>query len=134
MVHYEIMITQLNDYSKYNDPTQVVQDITSRAQVVCEADLKNSYYFRSKEAHLYLSFTVLLPILLMANIVACVRSMHKEIDKKLTESRKSYPFLAGFTLAAVYFFIFVIFMDAIAVYYYASNNHEYSEDNVLICL
>ena len=116
-------------YSRYGDPTSVVQDIESNAQSVCRDNLKSEYFLRT-EIHLFLALIVLLPIIVMVILAVVIRSTHQYIHTELTKSSTYHPMFAGVTITGVYTLLFVLCIDLAAVIFYAKQNHEYSEDEV----
>lgn len=108
---------------------QIVQDITSDAQAVCDEELKEEFFNR-REVDVYLSFTVVIPFIAMVIIVLIIRSIHPALHSRLTKSSDDHPNLVGFTLAGIHVLLFILAMDCAAVHYYRTNEHEYSEYNV----
>lgn len=96
---------------------------------MCEEELKETF-FRGKRINTFLSFTLLLPFIFMVIIVVVLRSIHPMVQRKLTESPADHPSLAGFALAGFHMLVFILVMDIIAVHYFKTNNHEYSQDDV----
>ena len=82
---------------------------TRRVQAICQDDLKQKY-FQSPGVSLYLTFTLTLPILLMAVLIVIICATHKEIQKQLVKSSNNRN-LADFALMVIYIMIYVLSFD-----------------------
>lgn len=100
----------------------MVRDFKSSTQVVCKAQLKDRY-FDILGAHLYLSFSLLLPIITMLILVAFMRSAHDRIFHKLTANHPSFAALA---VIGTYLVLYIWSVDFAATILIAK--HSYSGD------
>ena len=94
---------------------------TRRVQAICQDDLE-AKYFQSPGVSLYLTFTLTLPILLMAVLIVIIRATHKVIHKQLVKSSNNRN-LAGLALTVIYIMIYVLCLD-FSVLVISTTRHE----------
>ena len=109
--------------AKFDNPNQVDRGIATSARAVCHDNLSDHY--TGVGVNVYLTFTLLIPILFMIILAVLIRSAHKRIHSIIVSSPENYPTFAGVTLAMAYLMLFVLCMDMIAVHYYRRDRHEF---------
>ena len=111
-------------YSKYNNPTQVVRDETSTAQAICTENLKPSNYFTMPHVVLYFFATTLLPIITTLLIIVIVWMHRRKINKLIANSTYQVE-LTSISLTGALITAYIFLMDISSIMYVLTNNHEY---------
>lgn len=83
-------------------------------QAECYSELDRNYY-KSVNTHVYLSYVLCLPLLFITLLVMVVRSLKTSITTKLSNSA-NHPNVAGLVLTGIFYHLFFLAMDAVAVY------------------
>ena len=120
---------QINQYSRYTNHLNAVQDYTSSAQAVCNSTLKESDYF-SNGIELCFVLVFLIPVILTAILLIVVRSAHEEVQTKLTKMPMGYRNLAGVTLAGMHILFYMLVMDSLAVHNFSTETYELRNSSV----
>ena len=114
-IYIIIIILQIRLYAQYNDPNHVQAGTNVLVQAECYNKLAKDY-FENSGIHVYLAYTLCLPLLFTVALVAMVRSMSVPITKKLSNSL-GHPNVAGLVLMGVFLHILCLAMDVTAVYF-----------------
>lgn len=103
----------------YNDATEA-NYATTGARAVCQDHFSKRY--SNKGVNLYLTFTIVFPLLIMTVLAPIIQSSRKEIHKIIVSSPQNYSTFAGVTIASAYLLIFIFCMDCAALHFYLNND------------
>ena len=122
---YDIYTIQLGEYAKVNDPDRVIRDPSIHVQAVCDEELKHDYYHFAN-TRLFMACTIVIPFLCIATLSMVVRSFYKEINDEIAKER-NHGNLAALVLIGIVVQWVIVGMDAAAVYYVFTKQHEYKD-------
>ena len=97
----------------------MVLDLTSQAKSVCYKRVNETKFLDSKEVKVFFAAVVIFPLMTMAILALIVRTNHKTIETKITNTfENGYHNIVGITLMGTCILIYVLCMDIAAVIYY----------------
>ena len=110
-------------YSKFNNPEYVVRDVSSTAQAICLQDLESGY-FSHQNVTLYFSAALVLPLATSVVSTVTLWKYHGVIKSKLDNESKR-PIVIGMVMTGIYITLYILSVDAAAIYYYITRKNEY---------
>ncbi len=119
---------QLQDYSRVSSPRSVTWNDKTTVRIACSNELRKNFY---TDAGVYLFFImiVVMPFGLLVMCALFVHSKRKEIQNKCIKP-SNHGNIAGVVLTGVFVMLFIICLDAIAVFNIISRRHEYRDHYV----
>ena len=120
-------------YSKYNDPTQIVRDETSTAQALCKEKLKLNDYLKKKNIRYFYAATTMLPIITTIIVILIVRQYSKEISEIIADSTYQ-PQLTSISLTSAFITVYIFSMDISSVVFLIAKKHEYKDISINVAI
>ena len=120
-------------YSKYNDPTQIVRDETSTAQALCKEKLKSNDYLKKKNIRYFYAATTMLPIITTIIVILIVRQYRKEISEIIADSTYQ-PQLTSISLTSAFITVYIFSLDISSVVFLIAKKHEYKDISINVAI